>query len=310
MKRFDTELLLVFDEIYKTRNVTRAAENLGLPQSTVSLGLGKLREHFNDRLFSRTAKGMEPTPRAENAIADVRMALQALQHALLDQPVFDPSGSTREFSICMTDISEIVLLPRLLNYLREHGPGIRVDISKISPDSPQELADGTVDLAVGFMPHLEAGFYQQTLFDQHFVCLVSNAHPRVREELSREALQREQFVLVRSSGTGHAIVDKVLAREHIARRVVLQLPSFLGVARIVAQTELLAIVPHRYGAAMASSEDIRILPIPLELPSFQVKQHWHERYHGDASNRWLRQVFAQLFGRDAYGDGGDETAHS
>ena len=296
MKRFDVELLLIFDEIYKTRNVTRAAENLALPQSTVSLGLGKLREHFNDRLFSRTGKGMEPTPRAENAIGDVRRALQALQHALRDEPVFEPGGSTREFRICMTDISEIVLLPDLLNYLREHGPGIQLEISKISPDSPLELADGRIDLAVGFMPHLEAGFYQQKLFDQHFVCLVSDGHPRVREGLSLEALQREGHVLVRTSGTGHAIVDRVLAREGIKRRVVLQLPSFLGVARIVAQTELLAIVPHRYGAAMADSEHIRILPVPVELPSFQVKQHWHERYHADASNRWLRQVFAQLFG--------------
>lgn len=295
MKRFDLELLLIFDEIYKTKNVTRAADNLGLPQSSVSLGLGKLREHFDDRLFSRTAKGMEPTPRAENAIEDVRRAIQALQHALADQPVFDPAGSSREFRICMTDISEIVLVPRLLNHLREHGPGIRVDISKISPDSPAELADGRVDLAVGFMPHLEAGFYQQVLFDQHFVCLVSNRHPRVQDSLDLEALQREHHVLVRSSGTGHAIVDKTLAAEGVERRVALQLPSFLGVARIVAQTELLAIVPYRYGASMVASEDVRMLPVPVELPSFQVKQHWHERYHADASNRWLRQVIADLF---------------
>jgi DNA-binding transcriptional LysR family regulator len=295
MKRFDIELLLIFDEIYKTRNVTRAADNLGLPQSTVSLGLGKLREHFNDRLFSRTAKGMEPTPRAENAIGDVRRALQALQHALADEPVFDPAASTRGFRICMTDISEIVLVPRLLNHLRQFGPGIQVDISKISPDSPRELADGTVDLAVGFMPHLEAGFYQQKLFDQHFVCLAAHGHPRVRERLTLDDLQREHHVLVRTSGTGHAIVDKTLAREGIERRIALYLPSFLGVARIVAQTELLAIVPYRYGAAMAGSENVRMLPVPVELPSFQVKQHWHERYHEDASNRWLRQVVAGLF---------------
>jgi DNA-binding transcriptional LysR family regulator len=238
---------------------------------------------------------MEPTPRAQNAIGDVRRSVQALQHALAEQPVFDPAGSEREFRICMTDISEIVLLPSLLNHLKRVGPGIRVDISKISPDSPTELADGTVDLAVGFMPHLEAGFYQQKLFDQRFVCLASGRHPRVQGEVTLEALQREGHVVVRTSGTGHAIVDKVLEREGIERNVVLHLPSFLGVARIVAQTELLAIVPFRYGEAMAGSEDIRLLPVPVELPSFSVKQHWHERYHADASNRWLRQVMAELF---------------
>jgi len=302
MKRFDLELLLIFDEIYKTGNVTRAADNLGLPQSTVSLGLGKLRGHFNDQLFTRTARGMAPTPRAQNAIGDVRRSVQALQHALADQPVFDPAASTREFRICMTDISEVVLLPRLLNHLRETGPGIRLEVSKISPDSPAELAEGSVDLAVGFMPHLEAGFYQQKLFDQHFVCLVSRSHPRVGDTLSVEDLRREGHVRVRTSGTGHAIVDKVLAREGIERSIVLNLPSFLGVARIVAQTELLAIVPFRYGSALAETEAIRLMPVPVELPSFQVKQHWHERYHADVSNRWLRQVLAALFAGGGEGD--------
>ncbi|MGI4721157.1 MAG: LysR family transcriptional regulator [Janthinobacterium lividum] len=292
---FDLELLSIFDEVYKTGNVTRAAANLGLPQSTVSVGLARLREHFNDRLFSRTAKGMLPTPRAQNAIEDVRRALQALQHALADQPSFDPAASEREFRICMTDISEIVLLPRLLNHLREAGPGIRVAISKISNDSPAELADGGVDLAVGFMPHLEAGFYQQVLFDQHFVCLAAAGHPRVGESLGREALGRESHVRVLTSGTGHSIVDKVLAGEGIERKFALKLPSFLGVARIVAQTELLAIVPSRYAAEVAASEAVRALAVPVDLPRFQVKQHWHERYHADVSNRWLRQTVAALF---------------
>lgn len=292
---FDLELLSIFDEIYKTGNVTRAAANLGLPQSTVSVGLGRLREHFNDRLFARTARGMLPTPRAQSAIADVRLALQALQHALADQPLFDPSASAREFRICMTDISEIVLLPRLLNLLREVGPGIRVAISKISPDSPAELAAGSVDLALGFMPHLEAGFYQQVLFDQHFVCLAAAGHPRVGAALTAEALAREAHIRVLTSGTGHAIVDKVLMEAGIERRFALRLPSFLGVARIVAQTELLAIVPHRYAAEVAGGEAVRALPVPVELPRFQVKQHWHERYHADVSNRWLRQTVAALF---------------
>lgn len=295
MRRLDTELLLIFDEVYKTRNVTRAAANLGLPQSTVSMGLSRLREQFSDRLFSRTAQGMEPTPRAANAIGDIRRALQAMQSALADEPVFDPAASKRAFTVCMTDISEIVLLPRLLNHLRTHGPGIKLDVAKISPDSPAELANGTVDLAVGFMPHLEAGFYQQKLFDQHFVCLAAKRHPRVRTSLTVDMLRDEGHVLVLTSGTGHAIVDKVLAQENVERNIALRLPSFLGVARIVAQTELLAIVPYRYGAAMVDSEDIRLLPVPVELPSFEVKQHWHERYHADASSRWLRQTIATLF---------------
>ena len=295
MAKFDMELLHIFDEIYKTRNVTRASANLGLPQSTVSIGLAKLRLHFNDRLFSRTSVGMEPTPRAQAAIQDVRRALAALQDALVRQTQFDPAASSYEYKICMTDISEVVLLPTLLNYLREAGPGIKVDVSKISPDTPRELESGVVDLAVGFMPHLDAGFYQQKLFDQNFICLAAKSHPRIGNKLSRASFISEGHIQVKSSGTGHFIVDKVLAEKGITRNVVLQLPSFLGVARIVAKTELIVTVPYLYGLAMLDQEEVNVLQSPVKLPSFSVKQHWHERFHEDAANRWMRKVIAKLF---------------
>jgi DNA-binding transcriptional LysR family regulator len=295
MSRFDIELLYVFDEIYKTRSVSRAADKLGLPQSTVSIALGKLRIHFGDRLFSRTAKGMEPTPHAQDVIADVRRAIEALALALARRDEFDPVSETREFRICMTDISEIVLLPRLLNHLSAVAPGVRFDISKISATTPRDLEDGAVDLAVGFMPHLEAGFYQQSLFQQNFVCLVAQGHPRIKGSLSKEQFGAEGHLSVKTSGTGHYIVDKTILKEGVARRNVLQLPSFLGLGRIVAETTFIATVPDKYASTISASEAVQLLPCPINMPSFAVKQHWHERYHADPANRWLRSTFSALF---------------
>jgi DNA-binding transcriptional LysR family regulator len=295
MAKFDIDLLLIFDEIYKTGSVTRAAENLGFAQSTVSIGLNKLRSHFGDVLFSRTMKGMEPTPHAQNVIADVRAATAALHNALSHRVVFNPREGEREFKICVTDISEIVLLPMLLNYLKKEAPTIRIDVFKIAPDTPKHLQDGEVDLAVGFMPHLEAGFYQQKLFDQNFVCLAASDHPRIGSTMTRKAFVNEGHLLVKSSGTGHSIVEKVMTNQGIERKIVLRVPSYLGVARIVAQTDFLATVPERFGTSMAGQEKIKIFTPPLALPNFSIKQHWHERFHADPANRWLRQVFAQLF---------------
>jgi DNA-binding transcriptional LysR family regulator len=295
MAHFDIELLYVFDEIYKTRNVTRAADNLRLPQSTVSIALGKLRSHFGDRLFSRTAKGMEPTPHAQEVIGDVRRAIEALHQALTRRDEFDPASEARQFRICMTDISEIVLLPRLLNHLTATAPGIRFDISKISDTTPRDLEDGAVDLAVGFMPHLEAGFYQQTLFQQNFVCLVAHAHPRIQGSLGKEAFAAEGHLSVKTSGTGHYIVDKTIDKEGTPRRIVLQLPSFLGLGRIVAETTFIATVPDKYASAIRDGEALQMLPCPFPMPSFGVKQHWHERFHADPANRWLRSTFSALF---------------
>jgi DNA-binding transcriptional LysR family regulator len=103
--------------------------------------------------------------------------------------------------------------------------------------------------------------------------------------------------VVASSGAGHSVADKVMAQQGLERGVVLRLPSFLGVARIVAQTELLVVVPRLLGKALASQEAINLLDPPVALPSYDVKQHWHERFHADPGNLWLRTTFVELFGR-------------
>jgi DNA-binding transcriptional LysR family regulator len=146
------------------------------------------------------------------------------------------------------------------------------------------------------MPHLEAGFYQQTLFQQDFVCLAAKNHPRVKVRPNKQAFLAEGHISVTTSGTGHAIVDKVFAQKKFARQIVLKVPSFLGVARLVARTELLVIVPRRLGEALAQQERVSVFEPPVALPAFAVKQHWHERFHADAGNAWLRKTLAELLG--------------
>jgi DNA-binding transcriptional LysR family regulator len=295
MAKLDLEWLAVFDEIYKTSSVSRAAERLGIAQATASIALNKLRLHFGDRLFSRTALGMQPTPFATEIHPELRAVLATLERTRAPRARFDPATAAREFTVCLTDISEVVLMPTLLNRLRQTATGVTIVTEKISTDSPQRLAAGDVDLAVGFMPHLEAGFYQQTLFAQNFVCLAAKSHPRIGDKLTVEKFQAEAHIVVTTSGTGHAIVDKTIAERGIKRNIALSTASYLGVARIVAQTELLVIVPERLGNTFASQENIKLMVPPFKLPSFVVKQHWHERFHADPGSIWLRRTFAELF---------------
>ena len=297
MARFELEWLTIFDEVYKTRHVSRAAERLDLAQATVSIALGKLRKKFNDPLFTKTARGMLPTPFAEALITDVRATLSAMDKTLSRRLSFTPRSATRQFHIGCTDISEVVLMPRLLNHLHREAPGVTLHVSRISASTAEELTAGTVDLAVGFMPALDAGFHQQTLFNQNRVCLVAQSHPRIRSTLTRAAFVSEGHVTVASAGTGHAIVDAVLARKKIQRRIVATVPSFLAVGSIVANTQLLGIVPRLLASTMVARENVRMLELPIELPSYSVKQHWHERFHQDPANLWLRDTLANLFSK-------------
>jgi DNA-binding transcriptional LysR family regulator len=295
MAKLDLDWLGVFVEVYKTQSVSRAALCLGIEQASASIALGKLRRHFDDPLFVRTSGGMAPTPRAHALYPDLAEAMARIARARGDPAPFLPQQAQRVFCIGMTDISEIVLLPRLINHLQNTAPGLVVEAEKISPDSRRRLESGEMDLAVGFTPDLAAGFYQQALFAQDFVCLASQDHPRVHASLSLSAFLAEGHIVVTTSGTGHSIVDKVLASHGIARRVVLRVPSFLGVARIVAQTEFLVIVPRRLGHALASQERVQLLEPPVALPPYKVKQHWHQRFNADDGNLWLRRAMVALF---------------
>jgi DNA-binding transcriptional LysR family regulator len=295
MAKLDLDWLAVFVQIYKTQSVSRAAVQLGMEQASASIVLNKLRRHFNDPLFCRTSLGMEPTTRARAIYPDLAEILLRIDKARGADNTFVPIQAKREFRLCMTDISEIVLLPRLINHLQQTAPGLIIEADNISPESRRRLEAGDIDLAVGFIPGLENGFYQQALFAQDFVCLASLDHPRVQKKLTRKAFISEGHIHVISSATGHSIVDRVLAKQEIERRIVLRLHSFLGVARIVAQTEFLVIVPRLLGNEMMLQERVQLLETPIPLPSYKVKQHWHERFHADAGNMWLRKTMAMLF---------------
>ena len=297
MLDIDIKLLTIFQELARTRSVTRAAESLGLAQPTVSIALGKLRKRFGDPLFVRTSRGMQPTPLAIELLQPIGDALGLLAQAMRHHIAFDPRASDHGFRICMTDISQIVLLPHLLNTLRDTAPAVRIDVLHITEATARLLESGEADLAIGFMPQLDAGFYQQTLFTQRYVCMLRADHPRIADKLGLKRFLAESHIQVTMSGTGHRLIDQVLEERGIARKIALRLPNFLGLAAIVGSTDLLVTVPALLGHTLEGTRNVKTLKSPIDFPRYAVKQHWHERFHRDPRNRWLRGVVAQLFAK-------------
>lgn len=293
----DERLLRLFDALYATRSVSRAALQLGQAQPTVSIWLGRLRQELRDPLFVRTPAGMEPTPRADALIGTARSAIGILQRLSAQEAVYDPGTDERCFRICMTDASHVTLLPRLLSRLREEAPRARVEALQIGSATGAHLQSGEADLALGLIPALEAGFYQQTLYSQDWVCLANPDHPRLRR-LTRTDYEREAHVGI-VSGTGSQLLVAALARAEVSRRVVLELPGFLGLGAILSNTDLIATLPRHTGETLAQANSLTVHPCPVAIPSFTVKQHWHARYHHDPASRWLRGVCAALFQHSA-----------
>lgn len=290
----DVKLLRLLDLLYATRSVTRAAERLGQSQPTVSIWLAHLRKQLGDPLFVRTPEGMQPTPRTDALIGTAREVLAGLRRLSEAQARFDPLTARREFRIFMTDASHITLLPRLFSHVRALAPQVRLEAAAINAAMVQAMQSGEGDLALGLIPGLEAGFYQQALYEQDWICLCNARHPRIGESFTLRDYRAEAHIGI-VSGTGQQLLDGALKSQGIERRVLLELPGFLGLSAILSSNDLVATLPRQIGETLARAAGLRVLPCPLPIPPFIVKQHWHARHHHDAGNQWLRAICSELF---------------
>lgn len=298
MPDLDLNLIPYLVALNEARNVSRAGELLGVSQPRVSAALGRLREHFDDPLFVRTSRGMEPTPRALALIPAARDALASIERGLGEPHEFDPAKSARTFSIALSDVGEIVFLPRLLQAFAQHAPHANLRSASLShAEVAHALEDGGVDLAVGYFPDLGGtNFFQQRLFTHRFICLLRRGHPLAERPLTLERFLACGHAVVRAEGRSQEVLEQYLTKRRLTRRAVLETPHFMSLPFILSRTDLIATVPHAIGYAYAAEHaSITLVEPPLPLPRFDLKQHWHRKFHNDPSITWLRGVVAQLF---------------
>jgi DNA-binding transcriptional LysR family regulator len=179
--------------------------------------------------------------------------------------------------------------------LADRAPQVNVKVSHIPEHDEQAvMASGDIDLAVGFFPELKTGFFQQRLYGDEFVCLLAASHAPKKGPISLKQFIEMRHALISTPGTGHEItVSRVIARHGL--RVALTIPHFLAIPYIVSQSDLIVIVPRRLASTFLNYPGIAIVAMPVKIPPFEIKQYWHERYHNDSGNRWMRALVAELF---------------
>lgn len=296
----DLNLLRAFDAIATEGSVTVAGERIGLSQPAMSNALARLRALFDDPLFVRTPRGMRPTPFAQQLAQPVREALRLIQGALQQHAGFDPASSGNIFRLSMSDIGEMVFLPGLLECVKRDAPGVRIEVARISiKDTHAQLEAGELDLAVGFLPGLTTGMRQQPLFREHYVCMLRADHPVIGARISAKQFRQAAHVLVSYAGTGHQVIEETFVKEGLNGRIAARVPDFLVVPMILARTALIVTLPSRVAAVFAQLGKFKVLELPIDMPSFEVRLHWHQRFHQDPANRWLREVMAELYAEQA-----------
>lgn len=295
MANLDVSDLLILKEVHRTRSITSSVEQVGLSQPAISVRLSHLRRHFGDALFVRTSEGMMPTPCLEGLLPGIDEALKLLVPNEERQAVFDPAASHRTFRLGLANVAQMVLLPQLLVLFKDCAPHLGIESADLDHQTGRLLESGELDVAVGFAAELHTGFYQQRLFTERYACIARRDHPRVRSRLTTAQFLSEEYVALVAPATGYSLLDKELDRQGMSRRIKVRVSSLLGVGQTVAVTDLLAIVPARLAQTLAMSGQIQALKIPVPTPSYEVRQYWHERYHREPGNCWLRQIMFNAF---------------
>lgn len=293
LKDIDLNLLRLFDAVYRTRNVSRAAELLDLTQPAASQGLTRLRGLIHDPLFMRAAGGVQPTPKAQRLAEPVRLALATLEQALGETAAFDPAQSRRVFQIHMSDIGESRFLPDLMVALRQQAPGVRLETRPLPREAITEVLDaGRIDFAFGFLPTVK-DTQKLTLLKDRYVVLLRKGHPFTKKARTGKALlaalRELEFVAVRS----HADTLRIVQQLQLEDRLRLVTEHFMVLPSIVAATDLAAIMPRNIARGFTGGYAIVEPAFPQR--DFAVALHWSRRFEGDPGNRWLRGVVADLF---------------
>jgi DNA-binding transcriptional LysR family regulator len=288
IRRLDLNLLVTLDALLAEHNVTRTAQRLNLSQPAVSVHLAKLRDIFNDPLLMPGPRGMRPTARGDELREPLSLALEALERAVSPSKPFDPGVADNIWRVAAFDYGESTIVQPALMGLRAAAPYSRLAVIETVPSRIAKQAElGEIDLAFHTREGSPPNLRQRILFSERYVLVGRAGHPGLQKTPSLAQFCMLEHVMVSPDGGGFfGVTDKVLADAGLTRRVVLSVPHFLFVISVLANSELVAMLPSRL---VHKNSTLQVVEPPVEIPGFEMTMLWHERSHRDPAHQWLRE---------------------
>lgn len=297
-RTLDLNLLRVFDAVMAERSLTRAAQRLAMTQPAVSHALKRLRETLGEELFVRQAFGMKPTSRAEGLWPEVRAALDRLR-LVLDPGDYQPDQQEQTFRIAMADATAALVLPPLVAQLERLQALANIHVLPLTTRDPRSLLEqGEADFALGYFPGAVAALQaqgvmsairQHRLYESEYVCAMRRDHPLAELELDLDRYCAAHHLLVSFSGRPHGFVDEALTALGRSRRIMLTVNQFFTAGRIVAQSDLLTVLPASFVEATGYKQRLVERPLPMPLARVHVDMLWHLRNEERSAQRWMRE---------------------
>lgn len=290
--KIDLHLIRVLHTVLTERSVSRAAIRLGMYQPAVSAALKRLRELSGDPLLVRSGAGMVPTDAGLRMIEPSASILRAAEVMFTEARGFDPQTTTTTFRVAASDYLDPLFLPQLVAQVKSQAPQCQIEILPLSADFDYHahLAQGDVDVVVGNWLKPPEDLHLGKLFDDEVVCLVSRDHPAVRRGWTQQSWLEAEHVAPTATHPGaRGVIDEHLETLGLARRITARCPHFGLIPAMVASSLLVLTTGRQYCERFVGSLPVVVLECPIAFPQLMYYQLWHERTHGSASAKWLRE---------------------
>ena len=293
LRTVDLNLLTVFDAVMQEQNITRAAQSLGMSQPAVSNAVARLKLMFNDELFVRYGRGIQPTARAYQLFASVRQALQLVQNELPGSG-FEPLSSERIFHLCVCSPLDNYLTSIIYNKVEAIAPNINLIFkSCLNQNTEHQLRYQETEFVLGYEEFRRPEFSCVPLFKDEMVLVASKTHPRINGPLLESDVYNEQHAVValdRYASFSQPWYDTSDKQASVAYQGM----AMVSVLNIVSQTQLVAIAPRWLAEEFSSQLNLQILSLPLKLNSRTCYLSWHEAAGRDKGHQWMEELLVSV----------------
>jgi DNA-binding transcriptional LysR family regulator len=292
----DLNLLVAFEALFEERSVTAAASRLYLGQPAMSAALGRLRVLFEDELFIRIGREMQPTAKALEIAPGISVALQQIRQTLETSQTFDPATSQRTFAIGSSDYTSHVIMPKLLSVCAQTAPSINFRLIGFDKSCVGKLLEQReIDIALGVFPDSPRQTMQIPLFQEYFVGICRRGHPAIASSaISPEAFAALPHALFTLRRDAVGELDKVLAQNNLQRRIALTTAHLLVLPAIISSSDLVTAIPSRLATQFAAQGTLEIFELPVQTEPWMISMLWSKLTDRDRANLWLRQMLKSV----------------
>lgn len=293
--KLDLNQFIVLDALFSQRNVTKAAEQLFLSQPATSCALARLRDFFDDELLMQVGKTMVLTPLAETIAKPVRDVLLQVHAITIAKPSFDPTTSSRRFTVEASDYVINVFLDEVVRRASHEAPSMEFDFRLIGSHTNNDLDSGEVDMLIAPDFFASPKHPSEHLFEDDFSCVIWTGNSKIGESIDLEQYLSLGHVAVEwNSGRLLAIDDVLMDKFGYSRRKEIIAPSFSIIPKLLIGTNRVATLQSRLARLMALQAPLRVIPCPVQLPKLVEVVQWHKYQELDPAVAWLRDLFKRV----------------